>query len=206
MFKKITTILLYTAAICLLSSCQMRTPKQQAWVNPAFKDHTLGKTMVLGMGNSQALSRQYEAYFVNSLLPYIDAGSLRVSMVIKDKIDKEELELFLEQKQVKTIIVTRVLEGTSRDQIVSIGYDISPYNNGYWGYYNHGYTLQANTATVTSYMEYVLETNIYDVESEALIWSGRKSIFDDRSDLANMEIIIKAVVKDLHHQNMLNQD
>jgi hypothetical protein len=105
---------------------------------------------------------------------------------------------------VKTLIITHVLDGTQRDQVVTVGYNASPYNNGYYGYYNYGYTLTANSATVSSFMEYVLETNVYDVESKQLVWSGRKSIFDDRSDMDNMTIIISNVIKDLDKRGLLN--
>lgn len=203
MLKKTTAYLLSAVAVCLLSSCQLRTPKQESWSNPEFAGQNLGKTIVLGIGESEALGRQYEALFVNSLLPYVEAGSLRASMEVTGKIKEEELESVLKQNEVKTIIVTHVIDGNSRDQLVSIGYTATPYNNGYYGYYGYGYSLQANTATVSSYMEFLLETNVYDVKSKQLIWSGRKSIFDDRSDMANMEIVIKAVVKDLNRQGML---
>ena len=203
MIKKTTAYLLSTVAVFLLSSCQLRTPKQESWSNPEFAGQNLGKTIVLAIAKSEVLGRQYEALFVNSLLPYVEAGSLRASMEVSGKVDKEELESVLKQNEVKTIILTHIIDGNSRDQLVSIGYTATPYNNGYYEYYGYGYSLQANTATVSSYMEYLLETNVYDVESKQLIWSGRKSIFDDRSDMDNMEVVIKAVVKDLNRQGLL---
>ena len=204
MNKKMSTPLFVVALTCVLTSCQMRSAKQESWSNPEFKNHTLGKTMVLAISESEALCRQYEALFANELLAYVPAGSLHASQDVVGKIEKEALEALLTKNQVKTLIVTHVIDGKNRDELVGIGYTASPYNSGYYGYYNYGYTLSANTATVSSYMEFFLETNIYDVESKQLVWSGRKSVFDDRSDMANMEIIIKAVVKDLRRQNMLN--
>ncbi|MDF7824978.1 hypothetical protein P4B35_13230 [Pontiellaceae bacterium B12227] len=203
MTNRIMAPLFAAALACVLSSCQMRSGKQQSWSNPEFKNHTLGKTMVLAMADSETLCRQYEALFVNELLAYVPAGSLHASQDAVGKIEKEALEALLKENQVKTLIMTHVIDGKNRDELVGIGYTASPYNNDYYGYYNFGYTLSANTATVSSYMEFFLETNIYDVESKKLVWSGRKSIFDDRSDLENMGIIIKAVTRDLHRNGML---
>lgn len=204
MKKSIFTVLTATLLITLLSSCQMRSAKQESWLNPEFKNYKLGKTSILAMTESESRNRQYEAIFVNALLPYVPAGSLHASQDLTGKIDKENLDALLKENNVKTIIVTSVFDGAQRDQVVAIGYNATPYNSSYWGYYNYGYSLTANTATVSTHMEYMLETNIYDVESEKLVWSGRKSIFDDRSDMENMQLIIKNVIRDLEKQGILN--
>lgn len=198
------TVITASLLISLLSSCQMRSEKQESWLNPEFKDYKLGKTSVLAMTESESLCRQYEALFVDALLPYVSAGSLHASQDLTGKIDKDNLDTLLEKNDVKTIIITSVLDGTQRQQVVGIGYNATPYNTGYWGYYNYGYALTANTATVSSFMEYVLETNVYDVASKKLVWSGRKSIFDDRSNMQNMKLIIKNVIRDLEKHGILN--
>jgi hypothetical protein len=198
------TYTIIAAALFLLSSCKMMSPRQESWSNPAFEGRTLGKTMVLATAESVVRSRQYEAIFVDRLLPYVEAGSLHASQDVTGKIEKDSLEGLLKSNGVKTIIVTSVLDEKSRDELVSIGYNATPYDNGYWGYYSFGYALSANTATVSSYIEYVLETNIYDVETKQLVWSGRKSIFDDRSDISNMELIIKTVIRDIQNKGMLD--
>ena len=52
-------------------------------------------------------------------------------------------------------------------------------------------------------MEFDLETNLYEVDSEKLIWTGKKTVYDDYSDLENIETVIKGVVKDLRKQGMI---
>lgn len=192
-----------TLASCLLTSCYMRTPKQESWTNPEFKNHNLGKTLVLCNAESESLSRQYEDLFVQYLLPYVSAGPFHASEDVSGKIERNELEELLQKNEIQTIIVTGLLDGTQQSQTIVTGYDAAPYNDGYWGYYNWGYTLSANIATVNSYMTYILETNVYDVESKKLIWSGRKEIYDDRSNAKNMNLIIQNVIRDLEKQGML---
>ena len=187
----------------LLASCKMRTPRQESWSNPAFEGRKLGKTIILAVTESESLARQYEALFADHLLPYTEAGSLHASEDVVGKIDRDSLESILNANDIRTIIVTRVLNEANRDELVTIGYDAHPYTIGYWGYYSYGYSLSANVATVSSYIETFLETNVYDVQTKALVWSGRKSVFDDRSDPENMKIIIKAVVRDLERKGML---
>ena len=52
-------------------------------------------------------------------------------------------------------------------------------------------------------MEFELETNLYDVKSKKLVWTGRKIIYDDRSDLTNLKNVIKAIIKDLGKKDLL---
>jgi hypothetical protein len=203
MIKHISPALIAGISISLLSGCMMKTAKQESWINPEFEGQSIGKTMVLATADSESICRQYEALFVEQLLPFVSAGSLHASQDLTGKIEEENLKALLKGNDVKTIIITGVLDGTQRDQIVTIGYNSTPYSGGYWGHYNYGYSITANSATVSTHMEYVLETNVYDVETEKLIWSGRKSIFDDRSNMQNMKIIISNVVKDLEKRRLL---
>lgn len=204
MNKSIVNALAATLLVTLLSSCQLWSAKQESWFNPEFKNYKMGKTTVLAISESESRCRQFEAIFVDALLPYVSAGSLHASQDLTGKIDKENLDALLKENDVKTIVITSIFDGTQRQQVVGTGYTATPYNSGYWGYYNYGYALTANTATVSSFMEYVLETNVYDVESEQLVWSGRKSIFDDRSDMENMKLIVKNVIRDLEKRGILN--
>ena len=203
--KKVTFALFTLGTIAsLLTACN--TVKVQSWTDPAFKGRAIGKTLVLGIADSDSMSRQYEDIFVNRLLELgLEAGSLHASMEVSDeidKIDKAVLDALLKENHIDTIIVTRPLSETERNQVVTTGYTSAPYDN-YYGYYGYGYSLSYNMANVVSFREFVLETNVYDVETEKLIWSGRKIVYDDRSDLTNMKSIIKAVVKDLQKQGMI---
>ena len=202
MKKIISATLTAGILIGLLTACN--TLKVNSWTNPEFKGRPIGKTIVLGVSESDSLSRQYEGLFVGSLMDLgIDAASLHGSANVTGQIDKEALDALLKANHVDTIIVTRVLAETERNQVVATGYHADPYNN-YYGYYGYGYSLSYNTADVVSFMEFELETNLYDVNSGKLIWSGRKVVYDDRSDLTNMKGIIKGVVKGLRKQGMID--
>jgi len=188
---------------CVFTAC-FTTVKVQSWIDPAFAERPIGKTIVLGVAESDSLSRQYEDLFVARLLELgVSASSLHANSKVTEKLDKEALEALLRANNVDSIIVTRVLSETERNQVVTTGYNATPYNN-YWGYYNYGYSLSYNSADIASFMEFELETNLYDVDSEKLVWSGRKVVYDDRSDMKNMQGIIKGVIKDFRKQGFID--
>lgn len=201
MKRKLFSLFISGLTICLLASCN--TVKVHSWMDPAFEGRTMGKTMILAVVDSDSLSLQYEGLFVERLSELgIAAKSLHASIQTTKQYTEEELVAALKQHEFDSILVTRVLTETERQQIVTTGYYPSHYGN-YYGYYSHAYTLNYNTAYVQSFMEFELETNLYDIETKKLAWTGRKVIYDDRSDLSNMKSIIKGVVKDLGKKGLL---
>ncbi len=201
MKNKNATLLLGPLAICLLASCN--TVKVRSWTDPEFTDRAIGKTMVLGVADSDSVSRQYEAHFVGHLAASgIKADSLHALLQKTDPVSEEALVAALQKHNYDSILVTRKLSETERQQVVTTGYYPSHYGN-YYGYYSHAYSLSYNTASVQSFMEFELETNLYDVKTQKLVWTGRTIVYDDRSDATNMKGIIKGVVKDLQKQDLL---
>ena len=201
MKRKSFSLFISGITISLLTSCN--TVKVHSWMDPAFEGRTMGKTMILAVGESDSLSLQYEGLFMERLSELgITAESLHASIQPNDQITEEDLVQQLLVHGYDSILVTRLLSETERQQVINTGYYPSHYGN-YYGYYSHAYTLSYNTATVQSFMESELETNLYDVKTKKLVWTGRKVIYDDRSDLANMKGIIKGVIKDLGKKGLL---
>jgi len=201
MKKQTYLTLIAVATVGLLTSCF--TTKTQSWMNPKFEGRSLGKTMVLGMSVSESLSRQYETLFVEQLTERkIDANSLHSICPKAKTLDEETLVGTLQKNKFKSILVTRLLSEKERQQVVTTGYYPSYYND-YYGYYSHGIGLGYNTAYVQSFVEFELETTLYDVQTKQLVWTGRKIVYDDRTDLTNMKKVVKGVLKDLGKKGLL---
>ncbi len=194
-------IYLSALTVCLLASCN--TVKVRSWADPEFAGRPIGKTMVLGVADSDSVSRQYEAHFVGHLAELgIKADSLHALLQKTDPVSEEALVAALQEHNYDSILVTRKLSETERQQVVTTGYYPDHYNN-YYGYYSYGYALSYNSATIQSFLEFELETNLYDVKTKKLVWTGRTIVYDDRSDQTNMKGIIKGVVKDLGKKGLL---
>ena len=201
-----TRILSYSALITaavFLNACN--TAKIQTWTDPAFDGRPLGKTMVLGIGESNSRIRQYEDLFALRLFELgVPAGSLHATCKVPEKPDRAELEAMLKTNDVDSIIVTRILSETERNQLVSTGYYSTPIYSSYWGYYSYGYSISFHDAEISNFREFELETNLYDVETEKLVWSGRSVVYDDRSDMKNMRQIIRTVILELRKNGFVD--
>ncbi|MCF7818751.1 MAG: hypothetical protein K9M54_12820 [Kiritimatiellales bacterium] len=189
------------ASAGLLAGCT--TLPLQTWMDPQFKDRAIGKTAVLALADNIALCGQYENLFVKSLTEHgITAVSLRATMKITDQLTKEQLAAELQAKGYNSIIVTKVLSKTSHDRGQGAsGVSVSA-DGDYWTYYSYSST-PAQTTYPVSITESDLEAILFDVKSGKIAWSGRMSVCDSQSNLSNMEIVIRSVVKDLEKKNLL---
>lgn len=201
MRAKIFSYSMLAAATAFLTACN--TAKVQTWTDPAFEDRPLGNTMVLGIGDSNSKIRQYENLFATRLSELgVAAGSLHTTFQVPEKPDREALETILKSNDIDSIIVTRMLSETERNQMVTTGYYSTPSYSSYWGYYSH--SISFYSADISSFREFELETNLYDVESEKLVWSGRMVVYDDRSDLKNMRETIRTVMLELRKNGFID--
>jgi len=92
----------------------------------------------------------------------------------KDLRDEKMLDSKVKESGSDTILMTRIIDIRKDTQYIPPDYVYAPpahYYGGWHGYYNRaymvspGYTVEYETA--------VLETNLYDLKSDKLIWSAR---------------------------------
>jgi calcineurin-like phosphoesterase len=180
------------------------TSKNKSWINPDFKDQTIGKTIVLATFEDKFLCAEYETTFARRLLDYVPAASMHADVKNVDTLDKKALENLLKENSVQTLIVTHVLNIANRSQLVPYGVSYVSYVGDYSSYYTECISIQPDES-VDSFTEIYVETTVFDVNSGKLIWSGRKQVYDFNSDASNMEKVIDGVIWDLERYGMLKE-
>ena len=200
--KIILSGLLAVSALGMLSACN--TANVQSWTDPQFKGRPIGKTMILGVVEDADVCREYESLFAGRLLELgVTAASLHADHITSSgKVSKDALTTLLKQEGFDSIIITRLVSQQQGKQFYSTNRYPSYYGN-YYGYYDNSFGLSSSKTETRTFMEFDLETNLYEVDSEQLIWTGKKTVYDDSSDLENIKAVIKGVVNDLHKQGMI---
>lgn len=193
-------LFLISSGVLIFFGCA--TWKTQSWTNPDFKDHSIGKTIVMATFDDKILCGEYETIFAQRLLSYVPAASMHADIKNVEKLDKTALENLLKENRVQTLIITRVLNVADRSQLVPYGVSYVSYVGDYGSYYTVCTSIQPDES-VDSFTEIYLETNVFDVNSEKLIWSGRKQVYDFNSNASNMEKVMDEVMWDLEKYGML---
>jgi len=158
----------------LLTGCA-RTKVTSVWVDQEYQGAGINNVFVVGVSKDGGLRRIFEDEFVN-LFKEKGVKATASYRVIPDEELRDDKKL---DEKVKTsgsdsILMTRLIDIRKDTQYIPPNYVYAPpahYYGGWQGYYNRaymvspGYTVEYETA--------VLETNVYDLNTDKLIWSAR---------------------------------
>jgi len=162
----------------LLSSCGS-TKIVSAWADPDYTQGKMRSALVIGVSSNVTRRRQYEDQFTEQLERKNIQGHTSYRVVADAaQITEEALAPYVRDNNISHVIVTRIVSHekvqTYVPPTVSTTYMPSypPYYGGWYSYYNASYSTMV-TPGYTYETEYVhLETNVYDVATGKLIWSG----------------------------------
>lgn len=207
--------LLLSGVIFLLSSCA-NTKISQSWVEPnhnkSYKD-----LLIIGIGESEQSRRAYESYFADELRANkIEALASYTLIKSDEKIERETVLKAIEGLEIDAVIVTHMVavdEETVYRPSTGYGYGGYGYGGGgYYGgahygglysYYPHVNSYVHNPGYYTTHETYTLETNLYDVKSEELIWSARSRTFSPESVDEVIVDLTKLLIKDLDDKKLI---
>ena len=206
------------AALCvttiLLASCA-NTKISQSWVEPENKKsyHDL---LIIGIAESEQNRRAYESHFVEELASRgIEAEASYKLIKSDEKIDRDTVAKAIQGLGIDGVIVPHLVavdEETiyrpSTGYMYGGAYGVG-YGGGYYGglysYYPHVNSYVHNPGYYTTHETYTLETNLYDVESEELVWSARSRSFAPESVQEVIVDLTKLLIQDLEDKNLIKK-
>jgi hypothetical protein len=207
-------IVLLCLTSILLVSCA-NTKISQSWVEPD-NNKTYGNLLIIGVAESEQNRRAYESHFVDDLRA-IGIGAEASYKLIKsnETIDRDSVAKAIKGLHIDGVIVTHLVavdEETiyrpSTGYMYGGGYGVG-YGGGYYGglysYYPHVNSYVHNPGYYTTHETYTLETNLYDVESEELVWSARSRSFAPESVQEVVVDVTKLLIQDLEDKNLIKK-
>ena len=78
------------------------------------------------------------------------------------------------------------------------------YRGGLYSYHPHVTTYVQRPGYYTTYESYTIETNLYDVETEELVWSARSNSFAPESVDEVIVDLTKLLIDDLKQNNLIS--
>jgi hypothetical protein len=160
--------------IFLLTGCA-QTQVTSVWVDQEYQGDGIDNVFVVGVSRDEGLRRIFEDEFVNLFKERgVQATASYRTLPDADLQDEKKLDSIVKSSGSDTILMTRVIDVRKDTQYIPPDYVYAPpsyYYRGWHGYYSQaymvspGYTVEYETA--------VLETNLYDLKTDKLIWSAR---------------------------------
>ena len=206
------------AALCvttiLLASCA-NTKISQSWVEPS-NTKSQKDLLIIGIGESEQNRRAYESHFIEELRAHgIEAVASYKLIKSDEKIERDVVVKAIDGLGIDGVIITHMVAvdeetiyrpttGYGYGGYGGIGYGGGHYG-GMYSYYPHVNSYVHNPGYYTTHETYTLETNLYDVESEELVWSARSRTFSPESVQEVIVDLTKLLINDLEDKDLIKK-
>lgn len=175
--------LLAPALGLILASCGTSTQMMEQWREPSYQPIAASKVVVIGVGENSRRVAIFEDImgqkFASRKIDVIKGGAI----LPRDSMQIEEFKKLIHGTGAQLVIVTRLLGVENETSYVpgSTSYVPAPSYYGMYGYYYSSYAVMSTPGYYTSYKVYRVESNVYDVAQEKLVWSGESHTTDPQN-------------------------
>jgi hypothetical protein len=199
------------AAISLgaLGSCAAPTQLTTSWADPASANHSYKKVVVVGVTPQASTRRTYEDAFAAELQSRGVTAVASYSFAGEGQIDKDQAIAKLKEVGADAVIVTRLVDKETVETYYPPTYSTvaapSAYYGGWYGYYSMGYSYMSSPGYVAQDKVFRIETNLYDVEGDKLMWSGltETTLSTDTAPETEIRPFIATLVADMEAKKVV---
>jgi hypothetical protein len=214
--KKHVTLCLLLLATVLISACSTSTKITGSWIDPAATTQTKSIKSVFIASLSRKI--EFRTKLENALA--LEAQRRNVKAIKSSEFftpefyqkmpSKEELLSKIRQTGVQAILTVSLINKESETRYVPGTHNYSPYMTyGWYGsfynYYNYWYPQFNDPGYYVTDKTYFLETNLYDVQTEKLIWSGQSETINPGSIDAFVKNYPKVLVEQMIKDGLITQ-
>ena len=182
-----------------------QTKVTSVWVDQEYQGDGIDNVFVVGVSKDGGLRRIFEDEFV-TLFKQRGVKATSSYRVVPDEELRNEKKLDMKVKESgsDTILMTRLIDIRKDTQYIPPDYVYAPpahYYGGWHGYYNRSYMM--SPGYTVEYETAVLETNLYDLKSDKLIWSARSDAPTDGKMGKHIKDFAQSIIKQLAEAKLI---
>jgi hypothetical protein len=188
----------------LITSCSgTGTKLTSTSVNESLLGKPVFNILVIGVGpkNKERERRLFEDSFVARLQATGTEAISSLNALTNPSIQmlkKDDIIEAVKKYNNDAIIVIRAM-GLDETE------DYSGVQRSYYPYYGHAYGHYGSPGYYSINTTYQFQTNLYDVKTEKIIWSGTSETLNPDSTMQVIDNVIDVVIKDLQKSGLLNK-
>lgn len=173
--------ILSLSLVALMLSCSPSVKILGSWTGPSTPAEGYSNLFVTALTDNILARQTVETDLDNLLLEKgVNAESsfdILPPGLKSDGVDKEEVLRKIRELGTDAILTVAVLDQTNETRYVPGSTMYSPMGYGYygrfWGYYNYYNPVMYDPGYYTTDKKYYLEANLYDAQTEELVWSSQ---------------------------------
>jgi len=190
--------------VFLIISCA-GTELTHRQVNETYKGKPVSNILVIAITGNEDSRRSFERKFVSQLKAAgVEAISSEEAIPMPPDLEmkKEAIINAVNQFKNDAVIITHLTGKEEKETFTRGGEADRGYYGSYHSRYKGSYARDPGYSSTSKTIR--LETNLYDVKTEKLIWSGQsKTISKDSKDQV-INDVIKVVINDLENNKLIS--
>ncbi|MGC4075016.1 MAG: hypothetical protein QM760_21455 [Nibricoccus sp.] len=200
--KSLHILLLSALLTALVAGCSS-TYVEQSWKSPDVGGFNFKKLLVVAP-NPDGANRRAAEDTLKAQLPHIQVVQSYTLLPDKDELkDKAAAGKVIKENGFDGVVIMRMV---SKD--TELNYMPGAYPAAYgsmWGYWGAGYAMAPyyDTGSITTDKIIGIETNIYDVATEKLVWSGLTKSTNPANAQALVAETVGAIRKEMKKQKLI---
>lgn len=190
--------------VFLIISCA-GTELTHKQVNEAYKGMPVSDILVIAITGNEDSRRSFERKFVAHLKSVgVEAISSEdaIPMPADLELKKETILNAVNQFENDAVIITHLIDKEEKEAYTRGDYA----HGGYYGFYQsrYRYSYARDPGYSSTSKTLLLETNLYDVKTEKLIWSGQSKTWSKDSKDQIINDVIKVLINELQNDKLIS--
>jgi len=192
-------------SIIATTSCSS-TKITSVWMDQKKADTSFNDILVIGIGEQEHNRRLFEEEFTAQLTAAGIESEVSYKILPQGiNINRDTVVAAIAGKNIDAVIVTHLV-AVEEETVYRQNMDYRPrygYYNDLYSYYPHVHTYVHTPGYYTTHEVVKLETNLYEVKTEDLVWSAQSRSFAPESAKEVIDELIKLVIKDLQEKGLI---
>jgi hypothetical protein len=203
--KKRVYIILFFISFFIMTSCATTT-LNTVWKDDSYQGR-ITNILVMGISKQQVRKRFFEDEFVRQLQDHgLSATSSYRIFPSERMLEKDMVLSKIRGMGIDTFLITRMVDKKTVETYVpgKVVHYAPPRTHRSWhGYYAGSYGAIYEPGYTIKDEVVVLETNLYDAESEELIWTALSETVKEGPEERVIKNFIKLIMKNLSEKNLI---
>jgi hypothetical protein len=204
-------------ALFALAACnkdKTETSMPLTYRNPGYEGTVFKKLLVIGVSESEEGRRLFEDTFAKTLTS--DGATATPSYGLlpqSEQLSEEQIGAAIQGDGYDAVLITRVLSvDEAQEYVEGKSHTVAPRNMGYsggygyygyYGFYSGGFATVHQPGYFKTHKSFRLETNLYSVANDGLVWSGQSDTVNPESLENVIDSMTAAVAKELKYEKLI---
>jgi len=206
-FKQILFLSHLTAILFLLTACRS-TLLVERWNDPDYPGPALKKILVIGVIKNEDRRRAFENEFATLITEGNRKGIASHTLLpnLEKSGNKAQVLAAVEKAGADGVMIVTTHGPINQQRVTPPTFDYIPnagMGYGMYGYYNTSHSVIYNPGHTVTDTLLRIDTKLFNVTSEKIIWSGKTESFNPSSSAKVIDELERLVIRDMRKSGVL---